>query len=585
MISSNIYLNFFLMPSIIFIIGGIITSFLKGNLRTNFSLLVPIASIFSIVKFASGNVFNGRILSFNILGFNIEPFVYDNITLIFAFLFHLFAIFALIYSSYVKNSIEIGAGLFYIGASLGVIFAGDFLSFYIFWELLTFGAVIFIYLGEHKESKKASFRYLIFHIIGGLVLLCGILLLYSESPSLSIRKLSLNSLSTYLIFLGIGVNAGFPLLHTWITDAYHKASIVGAVFLSSLTTKVAMYALIRCFLGVEALIYIGIVMVIVPVFFAVLENDLRKVLSYSLINQLGFIVVGIGIGSDLSLSGAISQVFVHVLYKSLLFMVTGALLYKYGTCKASKLGGLYKKVPLLTIFAVIGSLSIAAFPMFSGFVAKPMILSSALENNLTLVWVFLLIGSAAVVKYFKVPYCAFFKDNFADNKNNKDNEDDVCNLEDGSKKLPICMYVSMGLLSLLCVAIGLFPNRMLYDILPFESVYNPYTSFHILTQLEILFFATLSLYICKKYNIYHKERDKITIDVDYFYRKLFKKTNATIDKGLESLNSISYKKLLSIGSSIGRGFNNISSKFNERKAPIGITLFLVILFIMFLFLI
>lgn len=570
MTSTNYYI--FLMPSVIFMLGGIVACFLKGIVRTFFSLCVPILSFYILNKYFLNEIF----ITKSFFGYNLNIFVYDKITLLFAYIFYIFSILALIYSSFTKKSIEIGAGLFYVGASLGVIFSGDFFSFYLFWELLTFGATIFIYLGRDKDSKNASFRYVVFHIIGGLILLLGILLMYKETGLLTIKSLKLNSLYSYLIFLGFGVNAGFPFLHTWITDSYPKASISGSVFLSSLTTKVGIYALIRCFVGTQALIYIGAIMVICPVFYAVIENDLRKVLSLSLINQLGFMIIGIGIGTSLAINGAVSHVFVHILYKSLLFMVVGAVIYKYQTAKVTELGGIYKKMPLVSVISVIAMLSISAFPMFSGFVTKSMIISSALNENMIILWSILILGSAAVVKYMKVPLTAFFI------KNN--NTEISKNLTENKTKIPFCMTLAMSISAILCILIGLFPQISLYKLLPYEITYKPYTYFHVISQLEILFFAGLALYICYKFKFYKKEEDKITVDVDYFYRNAFSSLNKVVGVCSNFLNQKLYNVLIRLGDFIKNSFLQISNKTIEKRFPVGLTLaFIIIVFLIAFF--
>ena len=151
-------------------------------------------------------------------------------------------------------------------------------------------------------------------------------------------------------------------------------------------------------------------MTLFPIFFAVIENDLRKVLAYSLNNQLGYMVVGVGIGTQLALNGAASHAFAHIIYKGLLFMAMGAVLYRVGTIKASELGGLWRSMPKTTVFCIIGSLSISGFPGFSGFVTKSMTLSAAFATHEVWLFVGLLIASAGVVDHsgIKIPFFAFF---------------------------------------------------------------------------------------------------------------------------------------------------------------------------------
>ena len=188
----------------------------------------------------------------------------------------------------------------------------------------------------------------------GALLIAGAAYYISVTGEANFEKISLNNPGAWFIFFAFGIKAAFPLLNGWLQDSYPEATVIGTVALSAFTTKLAIYALARSFAGVEYLIYIGVVMTAFPVFFAVIENDLRRVLSYSLNNQLGFMVVGIGIGTELAVNGAVAHAFVHIIYKSLLFMSMGAVLYRVGTIKASELGGLYKYMPLTAICCIIG---------------------------------------------------------------------------------------------------------------------------------------------------------------------------------------------------------------------------------------
>ena len=167
--------------------------------------------------------------------------------------------------------------------------------------------------------------------------------------------------------------------------------------LSSFTTKLAIYALARGFAGTDLLILIGCLMTAFPVFFAVIENDMRRVLAYSLNNQLGFMVVAIGIGTELAINGAVAHAFAHIIYKGLLFMSMGAVLYRVGTVKASELGGLYKSMPWTMVFCIVGAMSISAFPLFSGFAAKSLIMSALGYKGLVAAYLVLLAASAGVL--------------------------------------------------------------------------------------------------------------------------------------------------------------------------------------------
>ena len=316
--------------------------------------------------------------------------------------------------------------------------------------------------------------------------------------------MTIDTLSGMLIFLAFGIKCAFPLMHNWLQDAYPHASPVGTVALSAFTTKLAVYCLARAYAGTESLIWIGAIMTAFPIFFAVLENDLRKVLSYSLNNQLGFMVVGVGIGTELALNGTAAHAFSHILYKALLFMSMGAVLHRVGTVKASELGGLYKSMPWTTVFCIIGAMSISAFPLFSGFISKGIILYAVAEEGHWIIWLVLLFASAGVLDHsgIKVPFFSFF----AHDQHHK------------CKEAPLNMLLAMGMTAAACILIGVFPN-VLYQWLPHEMDFHPYTFDHIITQLQLLFFAALAFVVLFRNGWYPAEIKSINLDFDWFYRK------------------------------------------------------------------
>ena len=316
--------------------------------------------------------------------------------------------------------------------------------------------------------------------------------------------MSLQDPGAWLILLAFGIKCAFPLLHNWLQDAYPEATITGTVVLSVFTTKLAIYALARGFAGTELLIPIGAAMTVFPIFFAVIENDMRRVLSYSLNNQLGFMVVGVGIGTEMAINGAAGHAFAHILYKSLLFMAMGAVLYRVGTIKASELGGLYKSMPWTTAFCIVGSMSISAFPLMSGFVTKSMILFAAAEEHLWVVWLVLLFASAGVLDHsgIKIPFFTFFA-------------------HDSGKRCeeaPLNMRLAMGVIAVACIAIGVFP-QLLYSLLPYATDYAPYTSTHVVTQLQLLLFSALGFVMLFRSGLYPPEIPSVNLDFDWLYRK------------------------------------------------------------------
>jgi multicomponent Na+:H+ antiporter subunit D len=347
-------------------------------------------------------------------------------------------------------------------------------------------------------------RYLVIQILSGVLLFAGAILHWTKTGSIEFDRVGLEGTAGLLIFLAFGIKCAFPLLHNWLQDAYPESTVTGTVFLSAFTTKLAVYALARGFPGTEPLIWIGAAMTAFPIFYAVIENDLRRVLAYSLNNQLGFMVVGIGIGSELALNGTVAHAFAHILYKALLFMSMGAVLFRVGTIKGTELGGLYKSMPLTAAFCIVGAASISAFPLFSGFVSKSLIQGAAQDNGLLAVWLVLLFASAGVFHHsgIKIPYFAFFG-------------------HDSGKRCreaPAPMLLAMGITALLCIAIGVYPAP-LYAILPYAVDYVPYTAAHVITQLQLLMFSALAFAVLMRTGLYPPEQRSVNLDFDWTYRK------------------------------------------------------------------
>ena len=390
----------------IFILGALAIPFLKGRVRSAYVVALPVVGFINLLLIPAGTLMTVHFLDYELTLVRI-----DRLSLAFGYIFHIVAFITGIYILHVKENLEYVAGFIYAGAALGAIFAGDLFTFFVFWETLTVGSVMLIWARRSKASSAAGFRYLLVHVTGGLSLLAGIVMMVVETGSIAFGNIGLTGLSSWLIFLGFGVNCAWPFLHTWLTDAYPEATIGGTVFLSAFTTKTAVYALARAFPGTELLIWIGVTMAAFPIFFAVIENDLRRVLAYSLVNQVGFMVVGIGIGTELAINGAVAHAFNDILFKGLLFMSMGAVMYRTGKINATDLGGLYKSMPWTAGFCIVGAASISAFPLFSGFVSKSMVMSAAGEGHMVAVWLVLLFASAGVFHHagIKIPFFCLFR--------------------------------------------------------------------------------------------------------------------------------------------------------------------------------
>ena len=455
----------------------------------------------------------------------------DNLNFPFAIVFHIAAFLVIIYGGHIKDWKEQLAILSYSGAAIAALHAGDLFTLFLWWEATAFTSVILIFCGKTYRAYKSAIRYIVIQVGSGILLLSGAILLFQNSNEAIFQELDINSTAGLLIFIAFGIKAAFPFFNGWLQDSYPEASEVGTVALSAFTTKLAIYALARSFAGVEILIYIGALMTFFPIFFAVIENDLRRVLAFSLNNQLGFMVVAIGIGTELAINGAVAHAFAHIIYKGLLFMSMGAVLYRVGTCKASELGGLFKYMPITAVCSIVGAVSISAFPLFSGFVAKSLIMSSLGYEGLTFIYFMLLFASAGVLHHsgIKIPFFAFFAH------------------ESGlkPKEAPMNMIVAMILSSLLCILIGIFPSQF-YQILPYNTYYQPYDFSHVLSQLQLLMFAVFAFICLWHFKIYPPELNSTVLNSDWFYRVLFYKIiNIFISRVFKIWDNFS-KKIISL---------------------------------------
>jgi len=441
----------------------------------------------------------------NIMDFDFIFFQADELTFPFAIIFHIAAALNVIYGAHEKHWKQHVAIMSYSGAAIAAIHAGDLLTLFVWWEATAFTSVFLILASNTNRSYKAAIRYILIQVTSGMFLLAGAIILLMNDGSAILTKFDINSLYGQLIFIAFGIKAAFPLLNGWLQDAYPEATEIGTVALSTFTTKLAIFCFAKCFAGVEILIFIGALMTFYPIFFAVIENDLRRVLTYSLNNQLGFMIVAIGIGSELAINGAVAHAFAHILYKGLLFMGMGAVLYRVGTCKASELGGLFKYMPITAVCTIIGAISISAFPLFSGFVAKSLIMSALGKEGLVFVYFMLLFASAGVLHHsgIKIPFFAFFA-----------HESKI-----KTKEAPINMIVAMVIASILCIAIGIFPS-VFYQILPYEISYQPYDFSHVVGQLQLLMFAALAFICLWHFKIYPPELNSTVLNSDWIYRKM-----------------------------------------------------------------
>ena len=487
-------------PGGLMVLGAILVAFWPRTWRNLAVVFLPVVSWVHLVW----GLPVGTELPLAFLDQQLMPVRVDKLSMVWGHIFHLAAFIGGLYSFHIDDRMEHTAALIYAGTAIGAAFAGDLITLFVFWELTAISSVFIVWAPRTEKTNRVGLRYLIISVLSGVILLAGALIHVNQTGSIAFGHIGIDGLGGQLILLAFGIKAAFPFLHNWLQDTYPEASATGTVFLSAFTTKLAIYALARGYAGTEILIPIGAAMTLFPIVYAVIENDLRRVLAYSLNNQLGFMVVGIGIGTELALNGTAAHAFAHILYKALLFMAMGAVLHRVGTTKASELGGLHKSMPLTTIFCIIGSVSISGLPLFSGFVSKSMIVTAGGESHLLWLMIALWVASAGVVDHsgIKVPFFAFFA-------------------HDSGKRVeeaPLNMLFAMGIAAACCIGIGIAPGY-LYGILPHPVDYHPYTAAHIFEMLQLLLFAALAFVVMMNRGWYPDEIRSTNLDFDWTYRK------------------------------------------------------------------
>lgn len=505
-----------LPPALILIFGAGLIPFLRGNLQRAFMLALPAAVFLALINLPLGNFW-----TFEFCGYDLILGRVDKLSRVFALVFTIITFLGVLFALKVKDNLQHVSALVYAGSTLGVVLAGDFLSLYLFWEIMAVSSTFLIIASRTRAAREAAYRYILVHLVGGLFLLAGIVLYIQKANTIAFDYIGLDGPASWFIFIGIALNAAAVPLHAWLPDAYPMGTPTSTVFLSAFTTKSAVYLLIRTFPGAELLIIIGGFMVIIPIFYAVLENDIRRVLSYSLLNQVGFMLVGVGIGTELALNGAVAHAFCHIIYKALLFMAAGSVLQMTGKIKCTEIGGLYKTMPLTCAFCMVGAASIAAFPLFSGFVSKSMIVSASAYEKMFLVWLVLQFASTGVVDHagIKVPFFTFFGHDSGIR----------------AKEPPLNMLLAMGFAAALCVGLGVY-YQPLYELLPYAVHYEPYTGAHVVGQLQLLLFGAFAFTLLILSGKYVPEVRSRNLDGDWVYRKLGRFTYQILDKKLNALN-------------------------------------------------
>ncbi|CCQ73455.1 NADH dehydrogenase (Quinone) [Magnetospira sp. QH-2] len=490
-------------PGLVLALGAFLLPLMpKGWMRTSYMLALPLLAMAMV-----WGVADGPGAAYPFLEYEIVPVQADALSRLFGTIFTLMAFAGALYALNQDKIHELTAAYAYAGSAVGVALAGDLITVFVFWEIMAVASTVVIWSAGTDSAYKASMRYVMVHLLGGVVLMVGIVAHVMEVGSIAFTAMEANSFATAMILIGFIINAGAPPLSAWLPDAYPEASWSGTVFLSAFTTKTAVYVLIRGFPGEEILVYVGLYMIFYGIIYALLENDMRRILAYSIVNQVGFMITGIGIGTEMALNGAAAHAFAHIIYKALLLMSAGSVLYMTrdeefpdGRRKCTDLGGLFQSMPLTMVCGTIGALAISSFPWTSGFISKSMISQGAANEHMMFAWLLLTAASAGVFLHagIKFPWFVFFQ------------KDRGIRPPDP----PWNMRAAMVFFAFLCIFLGVMPGP-LYAILPFPVNYEPYTGAHVVNMLELLLFSGFAFFVLLPLM---KRTLTLTLDFDWFYR-------------------------------------------------------------------
>jgi multicomponent Na+:H+ antiporter subunit D len=548
----------FLPPALILLLGALLIGPTRGALRTAVVLITPLLTLAAVWQ-----VPDGVVLSLDFLQYPIEPIEGSPVRRLFATIFALMAFVGGLYAYRQSRWYELAAAYAYAAGAIGVSFAGDLISLFLFWELMALFSTVVVWCGGTPGARAAGIRYAIMHLLGGVILKVGIEGVMVHTGSIDVRPMLADNFDHWMILIGILINAAAPPVSAWLSDAYPESSPTGSVFLSAFTTKTAVLALILLFPGEPLLIGIGLFMVMYGIIYALLENNIRRILAFSIVNQVGFMVCAIGIGTQMAINGAAAHAFAHIIYKALLFMSAGVVVYRTGKNKCNEVGGLFRTMPLTAVCGIIGALAISGFPLTSGFTTKTMISQAAADQSL--VWVYFLLAAASAGVFLhagiKFPWFVFFQ------------RDSGLRPKDA----PWNMAAAMVLFSALCILFGVAP-QLLYDYLPYPVEYEAYTASKVVFYLQLLLFSGLAFFLLLPLM---RRTETISLDTDWLWRvALFRAAH-----GLRAVLARLGEAIQDLLGSLGRRFSEHGRRlFGIRSAdgrqvpgvfasawPIGVT--------------
>ncbi len=486
-----------LSPALYLLAAAALLGPLRGPVRPLLLFAAPLVALWAIWQIPDGVVSTTTFLSYEI-----QLVEGSAVRRLFATIFTLMALGGALFAFRQARWYELAAAYAYAAGAIGVCFAGDLITLFLYWELMALFSTVLIWCGGTAAARAAGIRYAIMHLLGGVILKVGIEGVMIHTGSLEIRPLLANSFDTWMILIGILINTAAPPISAWLADAYPESTPSGTVFLSAFTTKTAVLALILLFPGEPVLIPVGLFMIMYGILYALLENDARRILAYSIVNQVGFMVCAVGIGTQMALNGAAAHAFAHIIYKALLFMSAGVVLYRTGFSRCTDLGGLFRTMPLTTVCGIIGALAISGFPLTSGYTTKTMISEAAVDGQLFWTYMLLTAASAGVFLHagIKYPWFVFFQ------KDSGLRPDDA----------PWNMALAMVLFAAACILLGVYPE-LLYRHLPYPVEFDAYKPGKVLFYLQLLLFSGLAFFLLLPLM---RRTNTISLDTDWLWRRL-----------------------------------------------------------------
>lgn len=355
--------------------------------------------------------------------------------------------------------------LLMIGGMNGTVLSGDLFNLFVFMEIASIASYALVGFGCEARELEASFKYLVMGNVGSLFVLYAVALIYGKTGSLNIADVSrillntqtdnLISFAFVLILSGFMIKAAVVPFHSWLPDAHPSAPSPISAMLSGVVIKaLGVYVIIRLVFNLfgfnqiisNILVYMGVISMIVGVCLALLQMDLKRLLAYHSISQMGYVFTGIGLGTPLGILGGIFHLFNHSIFKSLLFLNAGSIEYETETRDLNKMGLLYKKMPVTSFSTIVSSFSISGIPPFNGFWSKLIIILAAIKAGRPVIALWAVIGSILTLSSFtKVcRYSIFGKGE----KWEKEKWEKI-------KEVPEFMIVPLIILSILCIFTGL----------------------------------------------------------------------------------------------------------------------------------